>query len=1111
MKRKHFGLIALVSLATVLAACQNQNSSSSTPNPSSPSISSRVSSSTPSSSKPITSSSSLPASDSSSSSSAEDPEEGLTQDEKLWKANEPNAYQLMLLHLNNQVIPYFDFGNHAMEWVYDTGTSSVVDEYGGLVKETEIEYNSANLQTLDALFPSASGWVKDDSKSSYQVLYTNSTSHLIVKLIDDSGFISLHIVYDEPYDASSATGWDASIMNAIHTNIPDFHIPFLYLGTSHNYSEYEGDATTSDLGTLYGGKWNDKVIDDAKTTFENTNASLSAQDANAPLWDVTITEASRFNDKRSLRASIANVSGDQLILTLSGGGTSETGNIKLSFRIVKKYDTSAYTNWSQDVLDAMEKNLDGHIVPYFSLGTNDPRPAFTGFSNTLYLYGSYYSEDGIEAMKKALEADVPTEENKAKGETSWAFTTDNLPDSFVAQGLKTFADGCDLKAMLRKTGSGDAVNFELDITIDRRIDAGKLTAYSASTKKVLDTYLDGHEVPYIYLNLNDFDGADERTTFTPSSHLVRIEGGRYTDKLYDAVKKQFKDASWDIASDEKANSTLKASKTFPDGDKIVATFHKADSSMYVNSVLDFKLDEKFDTSASCSYQADTVSAYQKNISKNLVLPYLYLGTKMDTTSYDDFRRNLYIYGNTWDNSLIDNFNTAFDSKGKAESGWTWSIGDTEALDDGTEVYSALGVYTDLSTVEVTLNRQENGVPVMSLSYHEKYDSSSFTAWPKEVKDAFTSSFGKDVEVPLVYLGTDNVKVTSSDTNTVTLEGAVFRDEMFTDMKTSLAGEGYQFQEYSTRNYRALAASSMGDGTTSSFRFYMTKGGSSKNSPVQLEIDYSPKLDSATNAANLNTMTDWDNNTKAAMKKYLQGHTIRYFAIPDAPSYVSGAYYSDPYDMSLTTFNLSESTKTAFSFNYFLLAKQQILKESGNSAEVYLSASSDSGKPGLLARVKAYDADGKEDGFVDLSYSSNGNYDYSIYLTYVAPFVAPTGEDAIWKASDVTKMKNAFDGNAVPYVYLGTGKPSVNYSYSDSYMTITGDSWDDSIYTEAEAAFKASDGWSYVYNTVSYPTKAFLASKDFGSGECKKTMTVVLYDNYNSTYNCHMPTMLVYYR
>ena len=205
--------------------------------------------------------------------------------------------------------------------------------------------------------------------------------------------------YDAPVtinDASSATNkWNEDATNVktrnslIHTTLPYFD-----LGGTVKLAE---SSYTTEKGTL-----------SIQVSYGSSSVSHQPYLRNAynalKAWDPTLTRTnvdfSYNNVGRKGVWSGHTPDGDILTYTVSSVGSSLSINVKYS----EFFNKDAATDWEQDVKDARTKQLGGHLIPYFSLGTKSPtRSAST---NQIVLTGKTWDNQVFSLCESALKSDT---------------------------------------------------------------------------------------------------------------------------------------------------------------------------------------------------------------------------------------------------------------------------------------------------------------------------------------------------------------------------------------------------------------------------------------------------------------------------------------------------------------------------------------------------------------------------------------------------------------------------------------------------------------------------------------------------------------------------------
>jgi len=194
-------------LACGLVACNQEKTSSPSVTSSSPSAS--VSSKPSTSAKP--SSSSKPTISSSSSEEVTSSSEASSSFDYSSSRWSKDTIDLMLLHLDNNVIP--DLGENVSEmteWTYSYSDYGMEEgDYGYVSIETNLDYSADKLTDFETIY-TAAGWTKVSS-----TVYTKG--NLRVEFINDDSTLYVHASITETYDATkAATGWDTYVVDELN-------------------------------------------------------------------------------------------------------------------------------------------------------------------------------------------------------------------------------------------------------------------------------------------------------------------------------------------------------------------------------------------------------------------------------------------------------------------------------------------------------------------------------------------------------------------------------------------------------------------------------------------------------------------------------------------------------------------------------------------------------------------------------------------------------------------------------------------------------------------------------------------------------------------------------
>ncbi|MDD6240803.1 MAG: hypothetical protein PUA93_04380 [Eubacteriales bacterium] len=1085
--------LLFVLLACALVSCNTQKTGSSSPVSSV--ISSTPSISSPSSSKlSSSSSSSKPSSSSSSSSpisSSEDVSSSSSFSDTDYSHSKWNSdtIDLMLLHLDNRIIP--DLGSDAeetTEWKYTYDSFYDATDFGHLEIATSLDYSETLVSSYEPIF-TAAGYTKVSL-----VLYTKG--NITVEFKNSGSLLYLDVSMSETYDATKASaGWDNYVIDALNTDLKNQAsvIPYFYMGTAHNVSNpyyYSGDHNIY----IWGGAWNEDVLNQAESAFTTALG-----------W------ANQVKGNDSFTASKTLNSGDQFNIKVSKG--KGVGPVQLAITYRAGYDPDAYSKWSDDTIQSIKDNFDGHEIPFLYIGTDEPAvdgPTTTSAYGYTYmtLTGITFHEDMLKDSKKALTS------------AGWTVSAGSDSNGPTVEGTKKMEDGCFFQLVVGKDYYGSA---RVSINYSKKLSIPSGSAYQATTQSAITKYLGGNDIPYFYLNLVDSNtqaSLNETTLYDAASRSLTIIGGDWNRNIIlDAVaNKELED--WDIKT--QTLDELVASRTYDNGDAITLTVQRGQDSttgskIDKHAIATFTYKEAWDNDNKVvAWDEDVKNSLKKNLGTDAV-PYLYLGSSYVGSSYNASTRTVSLYGNAWNESALKtSFANTF--KGKTTDSttntltWSWVASNPSVGNGGSALFKATGTDSEGNRLLVQVQKDKNGFTMMTISYLNAFKPEGNTAWTADNQKVFTSVFGdtdKD-ELPYIYLGTATPSAESKfdGTSYITLLGGGWSDQVFDLAKitfTTTAGEektqGWTVQEGGNTVYFSfMAYKKLKSGA--SLRVYLHRTSADDMAQIQMDVFYDPALSSA-NAANLNA-TDWTADGKAKMKKFAD-YDLPYFSVPTLPT--SNYSYSTGFNMS--SYSLSD-TKLSVPYFTWALRAQEDIEKAGGSATIDLvgystSFANDSWM--LNGRIPVDKTDATKGFFlvsyyVNISYYSYVSGTLNIYYNYYPYF--NKDEASAWSGNTEDKMNSLFK-EVIPYVYLGSLDPTVTTSYSSNSMAIEGKTWDDSILTTAKTTFEEA-GWTTGADAIHYSTKALTATKASSDG---RTIEVALYKSVNSQHSYIVPKMEIY--
>ena len=1040
-----------------------------------------------------------------------------------WTSEEENV---MKDHLGGATLPFLNLTNPTITFKYDTSSS-----YSSTAPKLNYGYlliDCDNPDTDDAKVVNLlkkAGYTEDtddvESYSSYRSTFSSIYKKDSILVFVDSRtentdtdnetyYLRLYVAYDEAYDKTKkASSWPSNVEQKMKDTFNNHVIPVLYLATANNLSEPTLSTYYNTLN-IYGGKWDDQVVADTKADL--TAAGYNVEDGDSSYYSPKFTATHTESDGSIFKISLKKSSNNQ---------------VEIDIYQIAAFDPTKYTDWEDSVKAQLNTALDGHILPFIYMRTNKPsvRVSDSSVPYSIILTGKEWDDKVTTLAFNALKNDRWTNivNNSATSTTSDIVTAD-----------KTYDDGCYCKFSLGNDSYSKVTVITLTYT-PKVAAPDTYKDWSEDTLKDFSKYLGGNKIPYIYLNLvTPTSTSTEKTEYSEREHTLTVSGGEWNPNFLPIAKSSFTSAGWTEVEDETAGEdTVTYTHTYngekEDGSTITARVGKLRSDDYYSSFYNcgivFKRIEQWNPTAFTSWDAATQAEMDKDWGKEAKVPYLYLGTSAPTFEYGKSDDELIITGSEWvdgDNGNAALFNKAFDYKGVAKDGWTWRLDDTTTDRYGTVTYNATGIYTDKTKITASLSKNSYGFAVLNLIHRPGFNASKFTAWPAEILNAMQTKWGDSTKLPAIYLGTDTPEDTTSSYSSgkdMAILGGFWSNEVLASAKSTLTTNGFMASiETGSYSYSVQAYKLFDDGSALRVTIYRTNN--NDNAHIKMDLYYSEPITATLPttydaAAAADTTTETKTNTET-IRDALKGHDLPVLPIPSVPTKIETSSYMKYFDVHL------KGGSDSLNFGYLLKAKDT-LEALNAETELRLGDKNLLSKNSatLKASVSVKNAEGKEDGHIDLLYKSSYS-GYDIYASYIAPFVSPTGSDAVWDTeSDITLNKYLGDVT-LPYLYLGIDKPefskfrlskdsyygSTTFAPADSF-DISGGDFDEALFTNAEKVFSQDAGYTSHYDTVNFSGKAFVASKKIDS--TGKTLTVYVYDKYNSDYNHHQSMMTVVYR
>ncbi len=809
-----------------------------------------------------------------------------------------------------------------------------------------------------------------------------------------------------------------------------------------------GCKTNNDASSTGQTSATDKTSDVASTTTSNTSASSSAKDSSSLVSSSSSTDAD----------------------------SSSSSAIHL-------------TDWTEAMKNEMKAHFDNQVVPFVDLGS-DVKASYKS-DKYFYRISATGTLDAtlIASFKTTLTASGYT----TKSETSASLRMDHASGFSIrfTQGTNTL--------------------IYMDIMYFEPYDKTSVTTYSDQTNYTdLLTKAQCENIPFIYL------GSKKVTTSSDSTGNY-ITGGRASDTFLDDVKAAF----------ENANKSLTAPDTwdFVKESKNGFYYYKATRTDYLNNVTTLRVsttsigvDLDGNDLSLCTMQlnydpaiiptdwTDAVKDEMKDELDDQTLPFLNIGTlqddgygskfcyKKDSASGMNFYR-LTGKGYTLDQTLVDSYETALNGKGYT----TTSKTSNSLISENTSTGLSIRITSDAALAKTIY---------LDVQYYEPYNKAGVTSYGDDVDDMMEYIFEGVTDVPFIYLGTKKASF-SSDYSYI--KGGKAASTFFADAKASLADVNATKTEESqkwtvtdetdaTLGAYVKAVRTNSDSSTDTMKIYTVTGEGKDFSGNDIKIC---ALGLEHKEATVPAPTgSWSSSIKKIFSEKLGGHAIPYLDLKSAynkPTFSNDTLTIEAQSPNTNTWedSILDTSEAAFNCDtnrsdVVAGTKWAVTKDKANH-KLTASISLDDGHSFNVEVTRAQD----EDEFMDPIDDS--------YHAIVTIVLAQTPAATDWSDSMKTFFNTNLDGHVLPYFDIKDSTPATMYDYGDASITAADGTWNDSILTDAQAAFNndtnrsdVAEGttWAVTYDEDDKFVKATITFSD----GCKMTVKVSQEEEYDENYD-----------
>jgi hypothetical protein len=934
-----------------------------------------------------------------------------------WKKD---VVDMMLKYLGGTVVPYIYLGPSKKVFAsYEVKST----DYGTLTISGNKEWDSDTLTDAISSFTTA-GWTTPYSASTKLIAYdpTQKVKVIMSTVSAADQTIVLEASYEEDYDLSKATdSWDSEITQLFMDTFSA--VPtYVYLGTAAPTAAMNaaGDAVV-----VTGGRWNQQVLIDAKTTLTDAGYTVT-QDSTNGLLATGVKMSASSQDEFSIKIH---------------SETSSTNKICMEVSKKTISGKDSFTAWPQNIQDQFNTYCGGHSIPVIYMGTNTPA------------YSYYSSSAELDIRGKAWDDDIVNETKTSWVNDGWTLTNDNLSASYNPSltYTKTFSDNCTLKASIIHNsyyGMLIEVYYTEGIAIP---DTAK--NWSTDTTNLMSKNF-GSTLPYIYLGTTT-------ETATYSDFVMTITGGEwkkaygtYFDSVYGAITDDDDNKVWTVSV---TSYTGYATATATIGENKYKISLQKDSSGNVCMTITFI--PPYSVPEDCTAWEEEITQQFTEKLHGHEIPYVYLKAENPTVDTNTNSNTVTINGGIWDEQMITVAKTNF-----ADKGWTVQK-ETAATASSTGSIEFTKDFGDGCKLTATLREKSSSTNTAQLVIvpNEYYSSVSVpTEWSNTTKSAF-ASFGE--ELPYVYLGTRYDKGTYSAntssyytyTDRVTITGVGWSDEIITDAKTTFEKKGWSTIESKNSYGKVLIAYK-----------YDTTNDVTTTAVIQKNNSRAPELTAykSTYDSTLTSEGTYSEDFKTALKTYSNDDSLAsemtYLSLGD----------------TLTTSQSASNHYLTVRGNEKLNPQRAIVIYNQLKAANWDVSMYDSSSVMMIKAEKSLTNGAKIT--IELS-NSNGCY---MMLNYYPAFNQP--ETASWTSATSAKITKKL-GHCLPAFYIGSDDPTCT-EYG-SYITLSGERWDDAIYTNLIKALEADteNTWTYCYDYSGSNTK-LVASTTYADGK-KATIKV----------------------
>lgn len=781
-------------------------------------------------------------------------------------------------------------------------------------------------------------------------------------------------------------------------------IPYINMGVSATKIQAPSwDAASSTL-TIMGGTTtalSQTQLNDAKDIYEKA------------LWDVTLESDSMTATNQEGDITVKYYVSDEIIY--------------LSATYKEKFNPSTVSSYPNDLLTDMNANLGNHAldIPFVYLGTK--YPVGEAGEGTYTITGGEWNDEIIILATTAFNnanKSISNEENR------WTYSSASESGKSSFNASIQLQDETKFKISIKEVNYSETSSkmiAKMIITYTPPFNPTTTGNWSNDIQNVFTNSFHNHSIPWFYI------GSQAYLNYS-SEKVATILGttGTWNDQIFtlakDACDEENKtitsvDNKWTYSSNDTGSniglSIWTYTRTLEDGCLLKFTIENySTNETYGNKALIYVY---YTSKYQSPVNADWSTATKANISAHLDnadIPYLYLGTTNETSSWDESTSTLTITGSDFYETIFAGAKSVFTSS----LGWD---GEIKTITD-TNVFGqeySWTVFEASKTIDTTIGTKL--IITVDSAYHYsnmqagncilkiKYDKPFTVPTDNNEWDDTTSSFLKTNlaghTIPWIYLNSSSIYTSYSKWTKVTsLTGGAWDDGILTHANSILSKNNFENITLDNDNSYITGSITEDDGCQLSLKVF--KDNSSK---AKIEI----RIVEAWSTTN----TSWSSSIENDMKDCLNNNTIPFIQLGSP---------------SLTVANKNVN-------NHYITITSNVWSDTATSDAKAVLDNTEGWNTLMNVYDKSY-----QDQLNAFKLNSDGSAIYlSLYKTntgaqlYVAYYKAETiSSDAKsnWSTKEEAFLTELTEGHSsyVPYLYMGES----DYSLDEDNNQISGTSY-----------------------------------------------------------------------